>query len=88
MKPEFLRTYLFNSIGENMTDFAPGDVVCLKSGGIDMTVESIGEDLQGNPVVKCVWAETKGGSQRIFREEFPAVVLEKPEGGMPGIFVV
>jgi uncharacterized protein YodC (DUF2158 family) len=55
--------------------FKIGDVVVLKSGGPDMTVEEPGE------VVGCVWFE-KNQPQRGF---FPAAVLEAKKPWNPGV---
>ena len=38
--------------------FTPGDVVRLKSGGPDMTVEWV-DDRVRRPIARCVWADAK-----------------------------
>ncbi len=38
--------------GEN---FVPGDTVILRSGGPDMTVEKVANDMEGKPIVWCTW---------------------------------
>jgi len=35
--------------------FSPGDVVVLKAGGPEMTVEQVSNDSQGKPYVTCRW---------------------------------
>jgi uncharacterized protein YodC (DUF2158 family) len=60
-------------------DFAPGDIVQLKSGGPRMTVESVGQrHMTGEDAVWCVWFETVGKKQVHKRETFAPVVLFKP----------
>lgn len=53
-----------------MNDFKSGDVVCLKSGGPDMTVERI-ETTAGNVSVVCVWFVEQG----LYRASFPVSAL-------------
>ena len=53
-----------------MNNFKAGDVVCLKSGGPDMTVESI-ETIGGTNSVRCVWFV----EQTLYRAEFPLSAL-------------
>ncbi len=61
-------------------EFAPGDVVQLKSGGPSMTVERIGKtERTQEDFVFCVWFETVGKRQECNREAFPPIVLEKYE---------
>jgi len=37
-------------------EFKPGDVVQVKSGGLEMTVDWVGTDTYTNdPVVSCIW---------------------------------
>jgi uncharacterized protein YodC (DUF2158 family) len=61
-------------------EFAPGDVVQLKSGGPSMTVERIGKtERTREDAVFCVWFETVGKRQECNREAFPPMVLEKYE---------
>lgn len=53
----------------NSSDFQPGDVVVLKSGGPKMTVVEIGDfgPLGPNPGVKCEWFdEKKSHQERVF----------------------
>jgi uncharacterized protein YodC (DUF2158 family) len=38
-----------------MDVFKPGDVVCLKSGGPDMTVELVETSSHSGTVVTCIW---------------------------------
>jgi uncharacterized protein YodC (DUF2158 family) len=38
-----------------MNTFQPGDVVCLKSGGPDMTVEVVETNSNAGAVVTCIW---------------------------------
>jgi len=51
-----------------MTDFAPGDIVRLKSGGPKMTVLSL-----ENGSVTCKWFDRNG---KLHTDEFAAVLLE------------
>jgi uncharacterized protein YodC (DUF2158 family) len=53
-----------------MNNFNAGDVVCLKSGGPDMTVERI-ETNSGNSSVVCVWFV----EQNLYRASFPVSSL-------------
>ncbi len=52
-----------------------GDVVALKSGGPDMTVENVDE--QGN--VTCTWFDKDGNRKK---ETFKEEMLEKCEGSI------
>jgi uncharacterized protein YodC (DUF2158 family) len=53
-----------------MHSYQPGDVVCLKSGGPDMTVEAV---LQAGDatIVTCVWFVDK----TLYRTELPVSAL-------------
>ena len=53
-----------------MNSFNAGDVVCLKSGGPDMTVERVEAAAAGLSVV-CVWFV----EQSLYRASFPASAL-------------
>lgn len=53
-----------------MNGLNPGDVVCLKSGGPDMTVERV-ETTAGNASVICVWFV----DQSLYRASFPMSAL-------------
>ena len=53
-----------------MNGLNPGDVVCLKSGGPDMTVERV-EATAGNTSVICVWFV----DQSLYRASFPMSAL-------------
>ena len=55
-----------------MNAFTAGDVVCLKSGGPDMTVERI-EATAGDVSVVCVWFV----EQSLYRANFPVSALSK-----------
>jgi len=48
--------------------FEPGNIVVLKSGGMQMTVAEVGED-----GVQCLWLGEEGD---LFRETLPQAVLE------------
>ncbi len=61
-------------------EFKQGDVVRLKSGGPNMTVEGV--DAQGN--VNCVWFQ---GSV-VKKQSFTAALLLKPNVGAVGVYVV
>jgi uncharacterized protein YodC (DUF2158 family) len=43
-----------------MTTFNVGDVVKLRSGGPDMTVENAGADEMNRPTVWCAWFDNTG----------------------------
>lgn len=64
-------------------EFAPGDMVELKSGGPRMTVESVEKD-----IVICTWFETAARRQELRREAFPPVVLVKPRPRGPGTAIL
>lgn len=58
--------------------FEPGDIVQLKSGGPQMTVEQVGKEAMLNvDRVWCVWFEKVGQRQQLMKEAFPPVVLVK-----------
>lgn len=59
-------------------EFAPGDLVQMKSGGPVMTVERIGKDERtGENAISCTWFEKVGNRQDLQRSTFNPVVLEK-----------
>jgi len=59
-------------------DFAPGDLVQLKSGGPVMTVEIIDKDsITGRDAVFCVWFEKNGNKQEVKKDAFSPVLLTK-----------
>jgi len=61
-------------------EFAPGEVVQLKSGGPPMTVERLGKDPKTQEdTVYCTWFEQVGRRQELHREAFAPIVLEKYE---------
>lgn len=67
-----------------MSEFSPGDLVRVKSGGPTMTVEQCStRHMTGEPAVWCVWFEktTK------HNDTFPPAVLEKVERDQSGIQV-
>ena len=54
-----------------MNTYQPGDVVCLKSGGPDMTVEVVTAS-PGSPVfVTCIWFEDRN----LYRTSLPLSAL-------------
>ncbi len=59
-------------------EFKEGDVVRLKSGGPDMTVEQVGEQhmLPGKTVAFCVWFEVVAKQRVVKRDTFSLSVLE------------
>lgn len=59
-------------------EFNEGDVVWLKSGGPDMTVEEKGEQhmLPGKSVAFCVWFEVVPKRRVVKRDTFLLSVLE------------
>lgn len=60
------------------TEFKPGDLVRVKSGGPAMTVEKLGKTaMLQEDAVWCVWFEKVGNKQVAQRETFSPVVLEK-----------
>jgi len=65
---------------DESTDFKPGDVVVLKSGGERMTVERVGlADMTHEETVWCVWKETVGKREEVRREGFVPATLRKWE---------
>jgi uncharacterized protein YodC (DUF2158 family) len=59
-------------------DFAPGDVVQLKSGGPTMTVEKLGKDPKTQEeAVYCTWFDKVGSRQELNREWFSPVLIQK-----------
>ncbi|HTF67347.1 MAG TPA: DUF2158 domain-containing protein [Edaphobacter sp.] len=58
-----------------MSEFMPGDVVRLKSGGPKMTVDQTGDNQFQRPTVWCDWIE---GNKK-FSDTFPPTSLEKPK---------
>ena len=68
---------LFVTVASNMANekFEPGDVVQLKSGGPNMSVELIDEQsFPGNVVVQCKWFDEKKTLQT---DSFKPEVLKK-----------
>lgn len=58
-------------------DFKKGDVVRLKSGGPEMTVENVGERAMiGGQAVFCAWFENSGRKQMLARDAFEPETLE------------
>ncbi len=67
-----------------MEEFAPGDVVQLKSGGPLMTVEQVGKDSMTNEdSVWCVWFEKVGNRQEVKKEAFRPVTLANRNSPRP-----
>lgn len=59
-------------------EFQPGNVVRLKSGGPNMTVEKVGKTAMLNDdAVWVTWFEQSGSKQVVNRDTFSPVVLEK-----------
>ncbi len=54
-----------------MQAYQVGEVVCLKSGGPDMTIEAVGTDAAGAVVVTCVWFVDK----TLYRTNLPVSAL-------------
>ncbi len=62
------------------TEFKPGDIVQVKSGGPIMTVEKVGKTAMfDEESVWCVWFEKVGNKQVAQRETFVPTVLNKAE---------
>jgi uncharacterized protein YodC (DUF2158 family) len=62
------------------SEFKPGDLVRVKSGGPIMTVEQVGiTAMMNEPAVWCVWFEKVGNKQVAQNKTFAPVVLEKAE---------
>lgn len=58
--------------------FKPGDVVRLKSGGPNMTIEKIGQTAMfDEDAVWVVWFEKVGNKQVVQRDTFAPVLLQK-----------
>ncbi|MBT1516240.1 DUF2158 domain-containing protein [Bradyrhizobium sp. SRL28] len=63
-----------------LSEFKPGDLVQVKSGGPVMTVEQVGTSATfGEDFVSCVWFEKVGNKQVAQKETFAPAVLEKAE---------
>ena len=74
---------------EFKVEFNPGDVVRLKSGGPNMTVESVGERaMMGGEAVFCIWFEKVGNKQVVKRDTFPPVTLEAAPKRGPGVLTL
>jgi len=54
-----------------MDVFQPGDVVCLKSGGPDMTVELVETNAYSGIIVTCIWFT----DQTLYRTSLPVSAL-------------
>lgn len=55
-------------------EFKPGDLVCLKSGGPNMTVEQVDKlAMTGEPAVWCVWFD----KTKKYSDTFSPAALEK-----------
>lgn len=62
------------------TEFKPGDLVRVKSGGPIMTVEQVGKTaMLEEDAVWCVWFEKVGNKQVAQKDTFAPVVLEMAE---------
>lgn len=62
------------------TEFKPGDLVQVKSGGPIMTVEQVGKTaMLEEDAVWCVWFEKVGSRQVAQNKTFAPIVLEKVE---------
>lgn len=61
-----------------MSEFRPGDVVVLKSGGPAMTVEEVGDydPIGPSPGLKCIWFEGKEKQTDVFSPH--SVELHQP----------
>jgi len=53
-----------------MQSYQPGDVVCLKSGGPDMTIEAV-QQAGALTTVTCIWFVDK----TLYRTELPVAAL-------------
>ena len=72
-----------------MEEFAPGDIVQLKSGGPLMTVEEVGKDsLTEEDTVWCTWFEKVGNRQERQKETFRPVTLAKRNPQTPSTVAV
>jgi uncharacterized protein YodC (DUF2158 family) len=65
-----MRELPIRQIGEFVENFQPGDVVCLKSGGPDMTVEFVKSE-SNNVFVTCIWFEER----TLYRTSLPVSAL-------------
>jgi uncharacterized protein YodC (DUF2158 family) len=64
----------------DVTEFKPGDLVRVKSGGPVMTVEQVGKTaMLEEDAVWCVWFEKVGSKQVARKDTFAPVVLDKAE---------
>ena len=58
-------------------EFQAGDVVELKSGSPDMTIESVENGAQGSVMVWCVWSHFDSvNGRKIYRESMSTAVLK------------
>jgi uncharacterized protein YodC (DUF2158 family) len=59
-------------------EFQPGDVVRLKSGGPNMTVEKIGKTaMLGEEAVWVTWFQEVGSKRTVNRDTFAPALLDK-----------
>jgi uncharacterized protein YodC (DUF2158 family) len=66
-------------------EFAPGDIVQLKSGGPRMTVAQVGSDsMTGEAFICCTWFEQIGRQQVLQKEMFNPYTLDKATAS-PGV---
>lgn len=67
-------------------NFNKGDIVRLRSGGPEMTVEKVGERAMiGGQAVWCVWSENVKGQQMVKRDTFEPESLTVEEAySQPG----
>jgi len=59
-----------------MSQFKPGDIVVLKSGGPKMTVDSISDNN-----ISCIWFADNKAESRTFKE----ITLREPITRIPGL---
>ena len=72
-----------------MEEFAPGDIVQLKSGGPLMTVEQVGKDaMTEQEAVWCTWFEKVGNRQERQTASFNPVTLAKRNTPITPTFAV
>lgn len=70
-------------------EFQPGNVVRLKSGGPNMTVEKVGKtDMLNEDAVWVTWFEKSGSKQVVNRDTFSPAVLENVDSTELGHFSV